>query len=484
VTDLAHIQAAKPAPPPEPRPTLRRDLGFWGTASLSVGGMAPTLAMSVTGVQAARLLGRAAPLAYVLAGVGMVLIGYGFIRLSAAYSHAGSVYAFIGKTLGPRAGFFATWMLIGTYIVFPPVSVLGMAAFAQAFLRHTGIATDTSWLPIALVSWALVWLLASRGIKLTAFSVIAVEAISLLLIAALITVIYVRLGVGHPPGHQRLTGRVFDIPPGTSLSTIALAGTFGILSFGGFESAMSAGEESQRPKHVIPRSIVAAVVFGAVFYVFCISGQVLGFGADPAGISMFAHSSAPLGDLAHTYVGSAMADLLDVAAVLSSLGAALVGVAVASRTLFALSRDRIIAAGISRTSAKTRTPFAAVAASMLLTLVALLAFGVAGTSALDAFFYLATIGTLSVLVLYVLVSVSAIWLALQAQTRRQLLAVLLPAGGALVALYVLYRNLVPAPAFPYNLFPYIVAAWLVVGLAVALGLPEVRRRVSAGLAAR
>jgi amino acid transporter len=314
--------------------------------------------------------------------------------------------------------------------------------------------------------------------------VIAVEAVSLLLIAALIAIIYLRLGLGHPPGHQRLTGRVFDIPPGTSLSTIALAGTFGILSFGGFESAMSAGEESQRPTQVIPRSIVAAVVFGAVFYVFCISGQVLGFGAYPAGVSMFAHSTAPLGDLAHAYVGPAMADLLDVAAVLSSLGAALVGVAVASRTLFALARDRVIATGISRTSAKTHAPLTAVAASMLLTLVALLAFGLAGTSALDAFFYLATIGTLSILVLYVLVSVSAIWLQLQARTRRQLLALLLPAGGAFVALYVLYRNLVPAPAFPYNLFPYIVAAWVVVGLVIVLAVPELRRRVSAGLAAR
>src|SRR6266568_8617793 len=111
-------QTAQLVQTPRAGGVLRRDLGFWGTASLSVGGMAPTLAMSVTGVQAARLLGRAAPLAYVLAGAGMVLIGYGFVRLSTAYSHAGSVYAFIGKTLGPRAGFVATWLLIGTYVVF------------------------------------------------------------------------------------------------------------------------------------------------------------------------------------------------------------------------------------------------------------------------------------------------------------------------------------------------------------------------------
>jgi len=257
--------------------TLHRDLGFWATAALSIGGMAPTLAMSVTGVQVVRLLGRAAPLAYLLAGGAMLLIGYGFVRLSAAFSHAGSVYAFIGKTLGPGAGFLATWMLLGTYIVFPPVSVLGMAAFTQAFLRHTGIAASADWLPLALISWLLVWLLVARGIRLTARSVIAVEAISLLLITALIVVIYVRLGTGHAPGRQTLTADVLRLPPGTGAATVGLACTFGILAFGGFESSISAGEEARRPTQAIPRSVIAAVLFGAVFYAFCVSGQVLGF---------------------------------------------------------------------------------------------------------------------------------------------------------------------------------------------------------------
>jgi amino acid transporter len=465
------------------RGALRRDLGFWSTSSLSVGGMAPTLAMSVTGVQAARLLGRAAPLAYVLAGACMLLIAYGFVRLSAAFSHAGSVYAFIGKTLGPRAGFFATWMLIGTYIVFPPVSVLGMAVFTQAFLRHTGLGAG-DWLPIAIVSWIVVSLLVCRGIKLTARSVIAVEAVSLALIAALIAVIYFRVGSGHAPGRQTLTTDVFKIPRGTGISTIALAGTFGILSFGGFESAISAGEESRRPRHVIPLSIIAAVVFGAVFYVFCISGQVLGFGTGAAGVSQFAHSDAPLGDLAQLYVGSAMSDLLDVAAILSSLGAALVGVAVASRTLYALARDGLLASDVARVSPETGAPIGAVTASMAITLAVLLAFGIAGSTALNAFFYLATIGTLSVLVVYVLVSVSALRLQMREPGLRARIAMILPVGGALVALYVLYRNLVPAPAFPFDLFPYIVAGWLVIGLTIALAVPEVARRISVGLAAR
>jgi amino acid transporter len=446
--------------------------------------MAPTLAMSVTGVQAARLLGRAAPLAYVLAGVGMMFIGYGFVRLSAAFSHAGSVYAFIGRTLGPRPGFFATWALLGTYIVFPPVSVLGIAAFAQAFLRHAGIASSADWLPIALVSWALVWLLASRGVKVTAVSVIAVEAVSLLLIAALMVVILVNVGGGTAPGDQSLTGKVFDVPPGTGPATIGLAATFGILSFGGFESAMSVGEESHRPRRLIPGSIVAAVAFGATFYVACIATQTLGFGTDAAGTTAFANSGSPLGDLARTYVGTAMAALLDLAAVLSSVGAALVGVAVMSRTLFALGRDRVFPEALAAVSERTGTPGAAVTTSMVLTLVQLLVFGLAGTSALNAFFYLATIGTLSLLVIYIIVSVSSLRLLVGRVRPVSRLELVLPVGGAVVAGYVLYRNLVPVPDYPFNLFPYIVAGWLLAGLGLSVGVPGLAGRISAQLAAR
>src|SRR4051794_967894 len=335
---------------------LRRDLGFWGTASLSVGGMAPTLAMSVTGVQAARLLGPAAPLAYVRGDVVVVFSGYGSVRLSAASSHAGSVYAFVGRTLAPRAGFFTAWALLGTSVVFPPVSVLGVAAFAQALLRHAGVSRSADWLPIALVGWVVIWVLASRGIKLTARSVIVVEAVSLALIAALVVVIYVRLGMGDAPGRQALTADVFEIPAGTGLATVGLAATFGILSYGGFESAMSAGEESHRPRRIIPGSIVAAVVFGALFYTACIAAQSLGFGATPAGAARFAGSAAPLGDLATAYVGETMADFLDVAAVLSALGAALGGGAGASRPGVALARGRPLPRRPARGGARPRTP--------------------------------------------------------------------------------------------------------------------------------
>src|SRR5215469_9262931 len=138
---------------PARRPGLHRELRFFETTSISVGVMAPTLAMSVTGVAAAAALGRAAPLAFAVAALGVGLVAYGFVRLAGEFSHAGSVYGFVGNTLGPRPGFLAGWALLGTYLVFPPVSVMGVAVFGRAFLATTGVAANADWYPLALGGW-------------------------------------------------------------------------------------------------------------------------------------------------------------------------------------------------------------------------------------------------------------------------------------------------------------------------------------------
>jgi amino acid transporter len=150
--------------------------------------MAPTLAMSSTGVQPAGLVGRAAPLAFVFAAAGVGLVSYGFVRLSATVGHAGSVYAFVGRALGPRGGFVCGWALLGTYLVFPAVSMAAFATFSRAFLDDTGIWTGAPWLPLALAGWALMGVLASRQIRTAARSLLAFEAVSMALILALVVV--------------------------------------------------------------------------------------------------------------------------------------------------------------------------------------------------------------------------------------------------------------------------------------------------------
>src|ERR1043165_3790629 len=88
---------------------LRRELHFWEAIALSVAIMAPTAAMALNGVGIAALIGRAVPLAFVFALIGVLLVSYAFVQLTREVNHAGSVYAFTGFTLGPHMGFLAGW---------------------------------------------------------------------------------------------------------------------------------------------------------------------------------------------------------------------------------------------------------------------------------------------------------------------------------------------------------------------------------------
>jgi amino acid transporter len=452
------------------RRSLRRRLGLLGTMSISIGVMAPTLAMSITGVQPAGLLGRAAPLAFVFAAVGVALVAYGFVRLSGEVASAGSVYAFVGFALGPRAGFLAGWALLGTYLVFPAVSMSAFAVFGRAFLDHAGLAHAAPWLPIALVGWATIWLVASRDVRTAARSLLGVELVAVVVILVLMAIIVARLLSGDAPRDQAVTGEVFSLPPGTSLSTVGLAATFGFLSFAGFESAGSFGEESTHPRRMVPRSIVAAIAVGAVFYVACMTVQTWGFGTDAAGTRQFASSAAPLGDLGDAYVGSGMAALLDLVALVSAFGAGLGCASVCARMLFALGRDALLPTALARVSRGTGAPAAGLASVLVLDGAGLVAFAAAGTPPMDVFFYLATIGVLSLLAMYVLTNVAAgVHLA---RVRRPAEAAL-PVVGIVVALYVLYRNVWPVPESPFNVFPYVVAGWLLLGAALT---PVLARR--------
>jgi amino acid transporter len=455
---------------------LRRELGFLNTAALSVGVLAPTLAMSLTGVEPARIIGRAAPLAFVFAAVGVGFVCYGFVRLSGRVAHAGSVYGFAGSTLGPRAGFVPAWAMLGTYLVFPAVSISAIALFGQAFLKSTGLASSPPWLPIALVAWALIWFLVSRDIKVSTTSLLSFEVVSLALIVVLVVVIFAKLAGGDAPHGQTLNADFLKIPSGTSLSTVALAATFGFLSFAGFEAVGSLGEESHRPRRAIPRAIVTAVIIGGVFYVACMVAQTLAFGTNAAGVKAFSGSEAPLADLAESYVGRGLADALEVAAMISALGAGLGCAAVSARMIFAMSRDGILPRGLSRLAPGTAAPARAVSVVMVFVGCGLVVFGAAGTPAIKVFFYFATMGVLSLLVMYMFTNVGAARLLAQTQPGWRRLEVVLPLVGIVVAGYVLYRNVWPVPDFPFNLFPYIVAGWLAVGIVLALALPAIAAR--------
>jgi amino acid transporter len=460
---------------------LRRELRFWEAIAISVGIMAPTAAMALNGVAPAGLVGRAVPLAFLFAAIAIALISYSFIRLTRFFNHSGSAYALVGVTLGPRAGFFAGWALLATYGCFIAANIAEIGLFGTSFLDSTGIWHNPSWIVISLVAAALVWFLAYGDVRVATRALLSFEGISVTLILILIVVIFWKVIGGSAPNGQGFTLSPFVPAAGTTVGAVAFASVFGLLSFGGFEGAAALGEETNDPRRNIPLAIACAVGFCGVFYTIVMLAQSLGFGIDAEGTKAFASSSAPLGDLSQRYVGKGMEDAIDFGATLSAFASCLGCAAGASRILFALGRDGFITRRLGEASERTGSPANALAVVMVLGLLATIAQRINDTSAVNAFFYPGTIGVLSMLVAYFVVQFGAAkFLHLERREPRWRSLILVLATAAIV--YTFYKQVWPRPAHPYNVFPFLVAGWCVVGIAITLAFPRLSRRIGRNLA--
>jgi amino acid transporter len=462
---------------------LHRELHFWEAIALSIGIMAPTAAMALNGVGVSGLIGQAVPLAFILAAVGVMLVAYAFWRLSAHFSHAGSVYAFSGATLGPRAGFFAGWALFGTYLAFTAASTAETGLFGVAFFDGAGIWNGAEWIVIALVAGALIAFLAVGEIRVATRTLLTIEGVSVTLILVLVVIIFVKLLAGSAPGDQGFTADIFKVPGGTSLDTVATAAVFGFLSFAGFEGAAALGEETADPKRNIPRAIATAVLVMAGFYFVVISAQTLGFGTDAAGVEAFSGSAGPFDDLSKAYAGSALRDLINLGATISAFASALGTATAGSRILFAMSRDGFASSPLGRALPRTGAPAGALAVVLAIAMTVMVIQRIVGTSAVNAFFYPGVIGVLSLLVAYMVTNLGAIRFLWISHRRAPLWQIPIPLLAMAFLGYVIYKQ-VSGQAFPYDRFPYVVAGWLLLSVVVVIAAPGFARRLGAGLARR
>jgi amino acid transporter len=448
--------------------TLRRELSFIEAIALSIGIMAPTAAMALNGSLAAGITGSAVPLAFLLAAVAVGLASFSFIQFSRYFAHSGSVYGFNGVALGPRAGFFSGWALLGTYLAFTCASTAEIGNFAQAFFASVNI--NINWLPLALIAGVLIWLFAYGAIALSTRLTLVMEGVSVLLILVVTVVILAKVGsAGH------LTAQPFN-PSNQPLSSVGLAAVFGFLSFAGFEGAATLGEETRNPRRNIPLAILAAVIGTGIFYVAVTYAQTVGFGIGSAGVQAFASSTAPLGDLGQRYVGNVMGTLIDLGATISAFASALGTSNAGARILFSMGRDGFINDRLGGASRRTGSPALSVAVVMILTFLIVIIWSRApGINGASLFGYLGTIGVFLILVAYILTNIGAIrfFVARRLWTWQWIVPVL-----AIVILgYTLYSNIFPVPQAPYNIFPYVALAWLVVGLLIVFVSPALVRRI-------
>ncbi|KQS56892.1 amino acid permease [Geodermatophilus sp. Leaf369] len=479
---------------------LRRSLSVWQAIGLSVALMAPSMAANINPQGTASTVGRAVPLAFLLAAVGVLLVAYGFVRLCQYFQHAGSVYAFVGATLGPRTGLFSGFGLLGTYCFYGVVTASATGIFGTAFLTQVGIwPNPPSWGPFVIVAVALVaaYLLTVVPAKRGTSVLLSVEGVTVALILVIVAVVLVRLVGGSTPDEGTFADRgftldVFSVSPGTDVSAVFLGVVFGFLSFAGFEAAATLGEEAKNPRRDIPRAILGTALFGGVYFVVVTAVEMMAFGTDDAGVAAFTASPSLLGDIGTSYIGSWIGDVITLGAAISAFGCCLACVVGASRLVFAFSRDTASegreTSGLAAVNGEGVPARAALASTLVMALIVAVSALFFGAQAEDTFFWSGTIGTLILLVAYVLTTVGAIRLVFVQKKLPgvPMWQVVIPAAALVVLGYTIIRNVFPYPAYADGAafwFPVVAGGWLLVGLVAVLAKPAIARRAGAALMA-
>ncbi|MCU1403010.1 MAG: family permease [Microbacteriaceae bacterium] len=326
----------------ETRTTLRHGrLGVIGIVFFVVAAAAPLVGMTGA-VPVAILLGNgaAAPGAYLVVGITLLLFSVGYAAMSQRVTNAGAFFAYVGRGLGRHAGIASAFVSILAYVA---VQLAIYGFFGAVISAQLGVMPWWAW---TLVAWAVVTLLSLLSVDVGA------RVLGGLMLLELISLVVTSIAIlvnGGPDGINLAASFAPDkILVGGLAGSAGIAFAFAFASFIGFEATAIYGEESKDPKRAVPRATYLAVVVITVLFSLTAFAMVTGLGASSAVDKVASISNglenpaAVLFSLASQYVGPWMATVMSIL-VLSSLFAGLLAFQnAASRYLFAMGRGGVL----------------------------------------------------------------------------------------------------------------------------------------------
>jgi amino acid transporter len=420
----------------------------------SVAGIAPSAVMATGPALIVLSAGNGAWLSYLAAMVVVVLIGLVVAQFGRRFASSGSLYSYVARGLGPTGAFLAGWGLVIGYSFIAMIGVVGTGLYFGSFLTTVGIPASSTLATtiILLIAAAAAGAFAFAGIKLSTRLGLVLEVISVTAVLVVLIGVLARHGVGGGSAQLKLQGASFN---GVTFG-IVLA----VLGFVGFESAASLGAEARNPHRAIPRAVLGSAVLVGILYVFACATSVLGFGSPEA----LSGSGAPISDLAKNSGLGDFAVVVDVGVAASFFAVAIASINAASRVTYTMGEEDMLPRMLGRAHPKHRTPYVAIAIGAPVIGLVPVIMVAAGVTPLNVYAYTGTIGTFGYMLAYLLMALS-LPVFLRRRGEGNPLSTALAVVVAVALLYVFYKNVVPIPAYPYNLFPWIFLGLLVVGLA-------------------
>jgi amino acid transporter len=427
--------------------------------------LGPAIGVIIVAPVIASLVGASMPLLMLIAMIAVLLTGACVAMLAAKLPSAGGYYSYVSHGLGQRSGFVTSWAYFLYDPLIPTLLILVTSGILQPAIA-AGWGVNIPWWLITTVLLGFVYLMTVRGVRVSASLTVALGAIE-----CAIMVIFGVWTMVHT-GSAAFTVHPFAWPGAGGLHPVFLAFAFGVLLFTGFESAAPLAEETRDPRRAIPRTVLLSIVAVGLIWTFSGYATVVGW---PGDVTAMGSGDNPFFVIAGHLAGWAWIALA-LALLNSAIAGALAGQNAGARVLYALGRAEVLPAALGRTHRTHRTPALALTLIFALNLALSLALG-AWLGPIGAFSFIGLFVTLGVIVVYVMGNLSVIRLH-WTRYRGEFSWVkhgLIPVLASAILLVGLYYSVTPWPAWPLNLAVIIVAAWLALGVLLAVLLGRSRR---------
>lgn len=435
---------------------LRGDaIGVVGAVVISMAFMGPATAVFFNTSPMTAGAGYAIAASMLLALITCVLIASSIAAFAQKLPAAGFAYTYNTHGFGKRGGFMSGWILAFSYGMVGPMLFSGMGAFAADFVK-TQWGADIPWWLFSICIIAVVWGIGAMGIDRSA------ETALIFLVLELGVMIFLFGTILGNGGAQGVTLAPFN--PANSLkglSGIGIGLLWGILNFVGFESAATLGEETRDPRRNIPIALFTAVIVIGIYFVLAAWIAAIGFGKSHT--SALVADSTPWSTLANHYWGTRLSWILSITVLNSIFANIISGTNATVRVLFSMGREGIFSRQFGRTS-KRGTPIVALSFYALFSLVLCL-IGGRSWGPFGAYAFYGTILGLGMLIVYILLNLALIMFYRREHPSEfnPIRHGLLPIVASLLMLLPIGGLLYPVPAFPNNMVPYIMIAWIVLG---------------------
>jgi amino acid transporter len=352
------------------RPTLLRAIGRWDLTAAVVNGVIGSAIFGMPARQAG-LVGEWSPLAYVLAGLGILAVVLCFAEVASRFQDAGGPYLYVRESFGGFAGFQAGWLTFW-------IRVTAVSANLDVFATYLG-----ELLPAARGGTGRGLAMAAVMVLVTVFNVVGVRQatwkVDLFTVAKLLPLfLLIGLGLGRVSDEVLATQRV--AAPDWTHAVLLL-----VFAYGGFESPLIPAGEARRPRRDTAFALLVALALIAGVYTLV---QLVVVGIVP----QVAGSRAPVADAFRVLLGPAGATLAAVAAMVSIYGYATGSTLQSPRVLFAMSERGELPALFGRVHPRFRTPVAAILTYSVLALLLALFGNFESNARLSAIVRLVTYG--------------------------------------------------------------------------------------------